>query len=193
LVDGQGHRFINEDAYAGRVAHFVMDQGGTDFYLLVDDALFEQPPEYARIEIAAVGESWSEIEDALGLPSGSLGQTVQRYNEHAQLGEDPDFHKASSWLKPLDTPPFAALACHLDSAYYPFFTLGGLSVRPSGEVLTADQSVVKGLYAAGRAACGLPRWGKGYSSGMSLGDCTFFGRLAGRQAAKSNPEVPPPT
>lgn len=37
--------------------------------------------------------------------------------------------------------------------------------------------------AAGRTACGLPRWAEGYSSGLSLGDSSFFGRQAGRQAA----------
>jgi 3-oxo-5alpha-steroid 4-dehydrogenase len=39
---------------------------------------------------------------------------------------------------------------------------------------------VPGLYAAGRATAGLPRWGEGYSSGMSRADCTFFGRMAGK-------------
>jgi len=53
--------------------------------------------------------------------------------------------------------------------------------------LTSDGDPVPGLYAAGRTACGLPRWGAGYSSGMSLGDCTFFGRMAGRQAATHEP------
>ena len=62
-------------------------------------------------------------------------------------------------------------------------TLGGLRTRPSGEVLRPSGEAVPGLYAAGRNCCGLPRWGEGYSSGMSLGDCTFFGRLAGRSAA----------
>jgi 3-oxo-5alpha-steroid 4-dehydrogenase len=52
-------------------------------------------------------------------------------------------------------------------------------------VLASDGSIVPGLFAAGRTACGLPRWGPGYSSGMSLGDCTFFGRQAGRAAART--------
>ncbi|HEB91784.1 MAG TPA: FAD-dependent oxidoreductase [Deltaproteobacteria bacterium] len=183
LVDEEGRRFVNEDAYAGRVAHFIAERGGNRFHLLVDDALFERPTEYSRIEIAAVGETWNEIERELDLPPDRLAATVDRYNRHARRGEDPDFHKDPAWLAPLETPPFAALACHLDQAYYPFFTLGGLRVRPTGEVLTAGGEIVQGLRAAGRAACGLPRWGKGYSSGMSLGDCTFFGRLAGRSAA----------
>lgn len=185
LVNDRGARFINEDAYAGRVAHFIMDQPGNQFYLLVDDAIFETPPDYSKIEIAAVGESWQEIEAELEMAQGTLAKTVEIYNLHALEGEDPDFHKDESWLRPLDQPPFAALACHLDQAYYPFFTLGGLRVRPTGEVRTAEGDVIQGLYAAGRTACGLPRWGKGYSSGMSLGDCTFFGRMAGRAAAES--------
>ena len=30
--------------------------------LLVDDELFEQPTDFSRIEIAAVGETWDEVE-----------------------------------------------------------------------------------------------------------------------------------
>jgi 3-oxo-5alpha-steroid 4-dehydrogenase len=185
FVNEQGKRFVNEDAYAGRVAHFIAEQPGNQFYLLVDDVIFEQPSDYSRIEIAAVGESWQEVAAELGMGQGMLVSTVEAYSQHAREGEDPTFHKDEAWLKPLDQPPFAALACHLDQAFYPFFTLGGLRVRPTGEVLTTEGEIVRGLYAAGRAACGLPRWGKGYSSGMSLGDCTFFGRIAGRAAANS--------
>ncbi len=183
LVNDKGARFINEDAYGGRVAHYIASQIGDRFFLLVDDAIFQKPSPYSKIEIAAVGSTWEEVEQELGLSAGSLVSTVEVYNRHAAKAEDPLFHKHESWLKPLDEPPFAALACHLKEAYYPFFTLGGLRVRPTGEVLTIDGDAIPGLYAAGRTACGLPRWGKGYSSGMTLGDCTFFGRKAGRQAA----------
>jgi succinate dehydrogenase/fumarate reductase flavoprotein subunit len=183
LVNDRGARFINEDAYPGRIATYILDQIGERFFLLVDDAIFEQPSELSRISIAAVGETWEEVERELELVEGTLVSTVEIHNRHAAKGEDPLFHKHSKWLKPLDEPPFAALACHLGEAFYPYFTLGGLRVRPTGEVLTNDGDTIPGLYAAGRTACGLPRWGAGYSSGMSLGDCTFFGRLAGRQAA----------
>ncbi|HPG25378.1 MAG TPA: FAD-dependent oxidoreductase [Myxococcota bacterium] len=184
LINDKGARFINEDAYGGRVAHFITSQIGDRFYLLVDDAIFQRPSEYSKIEIAAVGETWGDVEAELGLTPGSLTTTVAIYNQHAAKGEDPLFHKDAHWLKSLDEPPYAALACHLKEAYYPFFTLGGLRVRPTGEVLTTDGEAIVGLYAAGRTACGLPRWGKGYSSGMSLGDCTFFGRKAGRSASE---------
>ncbi len=183
LVNDRGARFINEDAYPGRIATYTLDQVGERFYLLVDDEIFEQPSELSRIRIAAVGETWEEVERELDLVEGTLVSTVEVHNRFAAKGTDPLFHKHAKWLKPLDQPPFAALACHLGEAFYPYFTLGGLRVRPSGEVLTSDGEAIPGLYAAGRTACGLPRWGAGYSSGMSLGDCTFFGRLAGRRAA----------
>ena len=47
-----------------------------------------------------------------------------------------------------------------------------------------DGDVIPGLYAAGRATCGMPRTAEGYASGMSVGDVTFFGPKAGRQAAE---------
>jgi succinate dehydrogenase/fumarate reductase flavoprotein subunit len=185
IVNDRGARFINEDAYPGRIATFILDQVGDKFYLLVDDAIFEQPSELSRIKIAAVGETWEDVEKELGLVQGTLVSTIETYNRHAAEGQDPLFHKHEKWLKRLEQPPFAALACHLGEAFYPYFTLGGLRVRPTGEVLTTDGDPILGLYAAGRTACGLPRWGAGYSSGMSLGDCTFFGRLAGKQAAQN--------
>ncbi len=185
LVNERGQRFINEDAYPGRIGVYCTRQIGDRIFLLVDNALFGQPAPYARIEVAAVGESWEEIERELGLVEGTLVETVRRYNQHAAKGEDPLFHKHPKWLKALDEPPFGALACHVGQAFYPYFTLGGLSTRPSGEVLTPERAVIPGLYAAGRTCCGLPRWAEGYSSGMSLGDCTFFGRLAGRAAARA--------
>jgi succinate dehydrogenase/fumarate reductase flavoprotein subunit len=185
LVNEAGQRFTNEDAYPGRVAIHCTRQVGDRIFLLVDNDLFGQPTDYSRIEIAAVGESWEEIESELGMVEGTLVNTVRTHNQYAAKGEDPLFHKTAAWLKPLTEPPFAALACHIGEAYYPFFTLGGLKVRPTGEVLTAGDEVVPGLYAAGRTCCGLPRSGENYSSGMSLGDCTFFGRRAGERAAQT--------
>lgn len=185
FVNERGQRFINEDCYHGRVSHHIMQQQGERVWLLQDHATFEMGDmqKLARMEIGAAGESWEELERELGLPAGTLGATVALYNRHAERGEDPLFRKARKWLKPLNEPPFVALDCRIDHCYYSSFTLGGLDTLPSGEVLTEDREVIPGLFAAGRTACGLPRWGAGYSSGMSLADATFFGRQAGRRIA----------
>ncbi|MCY1344085.1 Fumarate reductase flavoprotein subunit [compost metagenome] len=183
FVNERGQRFINEDCYHGRVGHHIMRQTGDRIYLLVDNASYTPPTEMTRIDIAAAGETWEEVEHDLGLPEGALVDTVALYNRHAAEGKDPLFHKAEKWLKPLIEPPFVALDCRVDYAFYPHFTLGGLDTLPTGQVLTEKREPINGLYAAGRTACGLPRWGGGYSSGMSLADATFFGRQAGLSAA----------
>ena len=84
---------------------------------------------------------------------------------------------------PLDKAPFVALELNFQTSYFSFFTLGGLNTSVDGEVLRPDGQPVEGLFAAGRCTHGLPAWGHGYSSGLSLADCTFFGRRAGLAAS----------
>ena len=118
-----------------------------------------------------MGESAAEIESALSLPPGSLAATLDLYNRHAARGEDPVFHKASAFVAPLE-PPYAALDCCVDSSFYAAFTLGGLRTTLDSEVMRPDGSVIPGLYAAGRTSAGLAA--PGYSSGISLGDGSYF-------------------
>ncbi|HSW13193.1 MAG TPA: FAD-dependent oxidoreductase [Solimonas sp.] len=185
FINERGQRFINEDCYHGRTAQHILQQSGNRFWLLLDHEIYAEPEfgQFAKITIGATGDSWEEVERELELPEGALVSTVELYNRHAAQGRDPLFRKAARWLRPLTQGPFVALDCRIDHAAYFSFTLGGLDTLPSGEVLDAARQPVAGLYAAGRSACGLPRWGAGYSSGMSLADATWFGRLAGRRAA----------
>lgn len=185
LVNAAGQRFINEDAYHGRVTQYMMRQPGDQCWLLVDNACFARPWVFQDISISATGDTWEEVESELGMPQGELVHTVETYNRHAANGEDPLWHKIPTYLRPLTEPPFAALNFSGDAVTGTSFTLGGLWTLPTGQVLTPDKTVIGGLYAAGRTACGLPCWGEGYSSGMSLGDSSFFGRQAGRHAATS--------
>ncbi len=93
------------------------------------------------------------------------------------------FDKRTPILVPLDQGPFVALELDFQGSYFSFFTLGGLNTSADGEVLDRGGAPIPGLFAAGRCTSGLPAWGHGYSSGMSLADATFFGRQAGRAAA----------
>ncbi|MBS0580772.1 MAG: FAD-dependent oxidoreductase [Proteobacteria bacterium] len=183
FVNERGQRFINEDSYHGRVTQEVLRQPNARAWLLVDNEIFDRPIINPKIVIAAVGDTWAELEQELRLLPGSLVQTVQQFNDFARAGRDPVLHKAAPWLRALSSPPFAALSFCANEYDALFFTLGGLSTLPTGQVLAPDGSVIPGLFAAGRTACGLPRWGDGYASGLSLGDSTFFGRRAGRSAA----------
>ena len=184
IVNNRGERFINEDVYHGRTGLAAMDQPDGKVYIVCDNDIFGRPRADMHMDLTHVEENIEDLEKAMGLPENSLTHTVQCYNKHAEKGEDPLFHKDARYLKPLNNPPFAVLDCSLDTnTFYPGFTLGGLSTKATGEVLTEDGTVVTGLYAAGRNTCGLPRYGPGYASGLSIGGATFFGRMAGRTAA----------
>jgi len=179
LVNRRGMRFINEDVYQTVVGEAALLREGGEVFLITDNETFARP--FAPAEIAAVEDTVADLERALGMPGGSLQHTVAVHNEHAARGEDPLFHKAAEYLAPLVHPPFAALDYTTRNSLYTVFTLGGLHTLPTGQVLTPDGDVVPGLWAAGRTTSGLAA--QGYSSGLSLADATFFGRLAGRGAA----------
>ncbi len=191
LVNGNGQRFINEDAYLARLGHYAALQRGQEVYLLVQNEDYEPTMYMESTRMAGTGDTIAEVEEESGLPPGSLQATVSYYNEHAARGKDPLFHKTEDWVKPIDKPPYALISYSPqdvkyqlgDRPGYLMFTLGGLEVQPTGEVLSPTGTVIPSLFAAGRTAAGLPRTSEGYGSGMSVGDATFFGRMAGRAAA----------
>ena len=185
VVNDKGQRFINEDVYHGRLGAFVLRQQSDRIYFIVT---VDQYGDYERVsylgaQVAGTGETVEELEQELALREGTLQQTLAVYNEDCARGEDTLFHKAAEWLEPLEPPLVALDITPGRGAFVPYFTLGGLDTLPSGEVVDAQRRVIPGLYAAGRTACGVVRRAEGYSSGMSVGDATFSGRLAGRQAA----------
>ena len=184
FVNGQGQRFINEDAYHGRIGCYLVKQTFPVYLVLnVDDYADYETASWLAAPVKGTGETIDELAEELNLPAGSLQGTVARYNESAEAGVDPAFHKSDAWLKPL-TGPFVALDCTPGAgAFLPHFTLGGLDTTVDGVVLNAEGSAINGLYAAGRTACGVPRRGDGYASGSSVGDATFSGRRAGRHVA----------
>ncbi|MDP9092317.1 MAG: FAD-dependent oxidoreductase [Actinomycetota bacterium] len=179
LVNRLGQRFINEDTYMGRVGQraLVKEQGHA--YLIVDEAHYQ--PNWLGVPATWVCESAQELEGEIGLPAGSLVQTLDYFNEHAAHGTDPLFHKRTPTLAPL-IAPLAAFDVRADKFIYAPFTLGGLHTLVDGEVLDLDGEAIRGLYAAGRTTSGIAA--QGYCSGLSLGDSTYFGRRAGRSAAK---------
>jgi 3-oxo-5alpha-steroid 4-dehydrogenase len=182
IVNRLGERFVAEDSYHSRTSGFVLDQPGQAAYLIVDSEHIEHP-DFPLCPFIDGWETVAEMEAALGIPDGALAATLDRYNTHAARGEDPDFHKLPDWLEPQDHGPWGAYDLTVGSALYAGFTLGGLRTTVDGEVRRADGSVVPGLYAAGACAANIAQDGKGYASGIQLGEGSYFGRRAGRHAA----------
>ncbi|MBJ7290851.1 FAD-binding protein [Williamsia sp.] len=184
IVNANGDRFVAEDSYHSRTSGFVLDQPGAVAYLIVDEEHMERP-DFPLIKFVDGWETIAEMEAALGIPAGNLEKTMARYNENAAKGEDPDFHKSAEWLAPQTQGPWAAFNMSLGEALYAGFTMGGLATSVDGEVLSESGAPIVGLYAAGAGAANIAQDGKGYASGTQLGEGSYFGRRAGRHAARS--------
>jgi 3-oxo-5alpha-steroid 4-dehydrogenase len=182
IVNKNGQRFVAEDSYHSRTSAFVLEQPEQSAYLIVDEPHLLMP-EMSLIKFIDGFETVAEMENALGIPDGNLAATLDRYNEHAARGEDPDFHKQPEYVAAQNIGPWAAFDMSLGRAMYSGFTMGGLAVSIDGEVQRADGGVVPGLYAAGACASNIAQDGKGYASGTQLGEGSFFGRRAGTRAA----------
>ncbi len=185
LVNGRGQRYVPEDMYSGRIGQLTLYHQDDTAYLIIDgDAHERGHGRHVRDTVPASGRRRGSARRSpnskprSGLPAGSLQATVSAYNDAAARGEDPLLHKKPEWLKPIGSPVGA-----IDlRASCGGFTLGGLQTSLDAEVLHVSGEPIPGLYAAGRSTAGLAAWG--YASGISLGDGSFYGRRAGRAAAK---------
>lgn len=187
IVTEMGKRFINEDVYHGRMGSAILDRPDGRYYLIIDSRHFEvlERAPMGGYPVAGTGETVEELAAELDVPAGALRKTLEQYNEDAIKGDDTQQHKHPKYLTALDQPPYAAFdLTHGNGAIFAVMTFGGLDTRPTGEVLDSSDNPIQGLYAAGRNSAGIPRCAEGYASGMSIGDATFFGRMAGVSAAQ---------
>jgi succinate dehydrogenase/fumarate reductase flavoprotein subunit len=193
FINSDGNRFVNEDSYGARIGYYCSQQNEQKAYLLIQNEDFSPSIYMDKLPVIAVAETFEELEKEAGFEQGTLSKTAMQYNSYARDSFDQDFRKDPQWLKEITTPPYALIDYSFDMQRSPgysqetgplMFTLGGLETLKTGEVLTRDGEIIPKLFAAGRTTAGLPRTGKGYSSGMSVGDATFFGRMAGKSASK---------
>lgn len=189
LVNRNGQRFVAEDSYIARIGDAALKQPDGEIYMFISNKHFSRPAYVEGTQIVAVGETVAEVEAEASFIEGTLQHTVAYYNQHAAQGRDPLFDKAANWLEPIEETPLALISYRLSDIKQTAFTLGGLDVLPTGEVVTPNErKPIPGLYAAGRTVAGIPRTAAGYASGMSVADVTFFGRVAGRQVAARLPD-----
>lgn len=194
LIDEFGQRITNEDGYPGRTSHQVLSRRGGSAFLVLDGAAFDELSDIDRAwQPTWVADSVAELEQQMGLPERTLQATVENFNHFAKGSSDPVFHKDARWLRAL-RPPYGAIDPRIGPSgrsagngvgstvgtSFDALTLGGLAVNDRAEVLDLTGEVIPRLFAAGRTTAGLAR--EGYVSGVSLGDSTFFGRIAGASA-----------
>lgn len=183
VVNKEGRRFVAEDVYHSRMSAFVFDQPDQAAYLILDAKTMAEPA-YGFQPLIDGWETVEEMERGLGIPAGALAATMRAYNDAAATGQDPEFHKRTGYVVPLDHGPWGAYDLTPGACFYAGFSCGGLRVDADGRVLRDDGSAVTGAYAAGACASNIAVDGRGYASGTQLGEASFFGRRSGRHAAR---------
>jgi 3-oxo-5alpha-steroid 4-dehydrogenase len=181
VVNSAGQRFISEESYHGVLGDAIAYHQQGRAWLITDQRSAFPGPQDNFLAVAS-GNSIGDIAGQLLLPRGALQHNVAYYNRHAANGDDPLFHKSRDYLRPLQGPPYTAWDLSVDQAFFPAHTFGGLHTSVDGRVRNSFGEEIPGLYAAGRTSAGLPA-APYIASGLSVGDCTFFGRSAGRDAA----------
>lgn len=180
-VNANGQRFTSEEGYHAVMGNDVTyKHNGVAYFICDKDS--DRPQGSDGQPLIATADTIAELEKRAGFPSGALQMTVEYYNRHAKKGKDPMFHKSKKYLSAIDKPPFKVYDLSVDRAQYSSHTFGGLQTRPNSQVVNIWGEDIPGLYAAGRTTSGLPT-SPYIASGISVGDCTFFGRMAGQSAA----------
>ncbi|QQX89150.1 FAD-binding protein (plasmid) [Cupriavidus necator] len=209
VVDARGVRIGNEELYGATFGHAICEHHDGRAWLIVNHSLargalreclsgrlwaFQAlPAALLMLAGARRAPSVDALADRLGMPRAALQATLASYNAAAR-GERPDpAGKSAAMCAALDEGPWLAIDISAHSRVLPCssITLGGLSVNEeSGQVLCAAGTPVPGLYAVGRTAVGLAS--NHYVSGLSLADCIWSGRNAGRHiAASRRPQLLP--
>ncbi|GAB3457670.1 FAD-binding protein [Actinophytocola sediminis] len=200
LVDQTGRRFVDESSYGAAIGSRLVAGGGRA-WLLVDQPIVSRARRELRAETLwfqrwqaryllgwgrVRGSSVAEVARRAGVSAAGLAETVAAYGR----GRD-EFGKDPALVAPLATPPYTLIDFSFGPKLgnpCPILTLGGLVVaEASGQVLDADGAAVAGLYAAGRNAVGV--CANSYVSGLSLADCVFSGRRAGRHAGQAQADL----
>ncbi|MGH1370912.1 MAG: FAD-binding protein [Cellvibrionaceae bacterium] len=199
VITSDGRRICNEDLYGATIADKLVEHSDGKGWLIVDDKVMRAAKQSARpfrmpwtqwmpirmmMHFAAQkSETLAGLADKIGVESHQLKSVVETYNLGCEKGDDA-FAKLEKYQQQLGEGPYHALDISIDCPEVPCMsmTLGGLRVNETdGNVLDVSGQAIKGLYAAGRAAVGL--CSKSYISGLSLADCVFSGRRAGRALA----------
>ncbi|MBS0609471.1 MAG: FAD-binding protein, partial [Proteobacteria bacterium] len=199
VVNRQGERFCNEQVYGATLGHELVEHQGGKAWLILDASLrrqatrqclfgglwaFQSLPALAMMWLKAVkAPNAQALAARIGADPARLQACIQANNAAAQGQADDAFGKSADMRHALQGP-LLAMDISIGNPLFPLATLslGGLRVdEVSGQVQDTQHRGLPGLYAAGRTAIGLPS--SRYISGLSLADCVFSGRRAGRAAA----------
>jgi 3-oxo-5alpha-steroid 4-dehydrogenase len=134
--------------------------------------------------VARKGATVEALAATIGADPTVMRRTADAANAAARGESDDPLGKSPGMRHAMERGPYFAFDISIGSKWLPLatLTLGGLRVNEADGHVVDDQGAdIPGLFAAGRTAIGIPSCR--YVSGLSLADCVFSGRRAGRAAA----------
>lgn len=200
MVSAAGQRFTNEELYGARTSRGIYEKAGGKAWLILDQSLvdsaladlatgelqdFQVMAAKTLLRGAKKADTIVGLEQAVGMPKGSLQGEVAAYNAAIAAGERDPQGKSDAMRAALATAPFHALdISNQTTAPLAALTMGGLSLdEATGTVRGADGGLVNGLFAAGRSATGM--CSNEYISGLALADCIWSGHRTAQGAAQA--------
>ena len=203
IVNSEGRQFANLWGWAKEVMPklfaqkhatlwFIFDEAtkprfvvsGSDWadFKKVEDQILKNP---ALVKSAS---TLAELAHQAGLPAENLIETVRRYNELVDKGDDEDFQRfgpgrpayANNASPRLSSPPYYAMQA------YPLTrkSMGGVAIDLECHVLNKERQPIPGLYAVGELTGLGGINGKAALEGTFLGPCVVTGRVAARTILK---------
>ena len=194
MVNMHGQRFVDEGedfqvyTYA-KIGKKILAQPGQIAYQIFDQKTVHLlRASYARSR-PVVANSVAELASGLGIDQDRLRRTIEEFNRSVKPVEFDSSKRdgkatvrisppKSNWAVPLDSPPFHAYAVTCGIT----FTYGGIRIDQRCRVLSADESVIPGLWAAGELTGGF--FYHNYPSGSGLMRGAVTGHIAGTEAAR---------
>lgn len=208
VVNTLGQRFVNEEVYGATLGQPLCEEQGGKAWLVLDARLRAQaikqalfggywwfqsvPALLLMLRGVRKGQSIELLAEATGMRTDLLRSSLLAYNAAARSDSEDAFGKSRDSRQVLDQGPYYACDISVDNPLFPLgaLTLGGLKVdEGSGAVVNPHGQPIPGLFAAGRTAIGIPS--HLYVSGLSLADCVFSGRRAGRSLTAARAHLEP--
>lgn len=190
FVNVEGKRFVNESADRDTLVNAILDQPEASLYIIsskecsgIDEnglnIFGRKLDELIEEGKVLVADTIPELAEKMGVDPAVLEETIAKFNEAVQNQEDPEFHRESftgdigninGTPEIISAPYYACLrkpAAHI--------TKGGLRVTNEGHVLSENDEIIPGLYAAGEVT--------GDIGAAGLMQCTVQGHILGKTLA----------
>jgi 3-oxosteroid 1-dehydrogenase len=206
-VDAGGKRFVNESNSYMEVGKAMYARNKTSravpCWLIFDDRYRKRyahqrsrPGRFPKTLLASgmLKQAWTlaDLARLCDIDPEGLSETVERFNQHAKEGRDPDYgrgesaynralgdpnHKVHPCLGSIDDPPY--YACEVVPG--DIGTCGGVMTDEHARVIGPDDRPIPGLYATGNGTATV--MGRHYlGPGASIANTMVFGYVAAHHA-----------